>query len=90
MSATLFALALFACSDDGTTCQRLSGVPEQTYATKESCVAHLDEAMMSEPAMKADAPSVFGQCMSKSKLASLGKTFDLTKVSPPMFASAMD
>ena len=33
MSATLFALALFGCSDDGTACQRLS-TPVQTYETQ--------------------------------------------------------
>lgn len=87
MSATLFALVLFGCSDDATSCQRIS-MPAATYSTEAACTARLDGAVMSEPAQKAEFPSVFAQCLTTQKLASLGKTVDLNRVAAPQFAAA--
>ncbi|MGE4305382.1 MAG: hypothetical protein AB7E24_15280 [Novosphingobium sp.] len=88
MSATLFALALFGCSDDGTACQRLS-TPVQTYETQAQCSAQLDEALGTDAAMRADAPTVFAQCLTSRQIALLGKgTVDLTQVNGMEFASA--
>jgi len=88
MSATLFALALFGCSDDGTACQRLS-TPVQTYETQAQCSAQLDEALDTDAAMRADAPTVFAQCLTSRQIALLGKgTVDLTRVNGMEFASA--
>ncbi|KHK93248.1 hypothetical protein [Novosphingobium malaysiense] len=88
MSATLFALALFGCSDDGTACQRLAA-PVDTYKTQAECSGKLDEALSTEAARRADAPTVFAQCLTSRQLALLGKgTVDLTKVNGVQFASA--
>ncbi|WP_232495492.1 hypothetical protein [Novosphingobium kaempferiae] len=88
MSATLFALALFACSDDGTACQRLD-TPVQTYSDRTQCDARLDDALDTEAARKAEAPTVYAQCLSSRQMASIGKgTIDLTRVNGARFASA--
>lgn len=87
MSATLFALVLFGCSDDATICQRLVA-PASTFSDQAHCTAKLDDAVMSEAARKAEYPSVYAQCLTTQKLASLGKTIDLTRVAAPLFASA--
>ena len=80
MSATLIALALFGCSDDGTVCQRLE-TPVQTYETSQECTGKLDDALETDAAMRADAPTVYAQCMPTTTLASIGKrTFDLTRI----------
>lgn len=80
MSATLFALALFGCSDDGTVCERLAA-PVHTYQTKAACTAQLDEALETDAAMRADAPTVYAQCLTSRQMATLGKgTVDLTRV----------
>lgn len=88
MSATLYALALFACSDDGTACQRLE-TPVQTYDTRNLCNAGLDQALDTEAARKAEAPTVYAQCLTSRQMASIGKgTIDLTRVNGAQFASA--
>jgi len=88
MSATLYALALFACSDDGTACQRLE-TPVQTYETRGSCDAGIDSALDTEAARKAEAPTVYAQCLTSRQMASIGKgTIDLTRVNGARFASA--
>jgi len=88
MSAALFALALFACSDDGTACERLQQ-PVLTFETRAACSARVDEALDSEAARKADAPTVYAQCLSGKQLASLGDgTVNLTRVSGARLASA--
>lgn len=88
MSATLFALALFACSDDGTECKRLE-TPVQTYETRASCNAQVDSALDTEAARKAGAPTVYAQCLTGRQLASMGQgTVDLTRVAGIHLASA--
>lgn len=88
MSATLFALALFACSDDGTACERLE-TPAQTFETRAACSAQLDEALDSEAARRAEAPTVYAQCLTSRQVASLGSgTIDLTRVSGVQFAGS--
>ncbi|MFC0204110.1 hypothetical protein [Novosphingobium soli] len=88
MSATLFALALFACSDDGTECQRLA-TPIQTYESRAQCDAGLDAALDTEAARKAEAPTVYAQCLTSRQMASIGSgTIDLTRVNGARFASA--
>ncbi|MFC3215551.1 MULTISPECIES: hypothetical protein [Novosphingobium] len=88
MSASLFALALFACSDDGTACQRLDA-PVQTYESMSRCDAVLDQALDSEAARKAEAPTVYAQCLTSRQLASIGDgTIDLTRLNGVQFASA--
>lgn len=80
MSATLIALALFGCSDDGTVCQRLD-TPAQTYQTSADCNGELDKALATEAALRADAPTVYAQCMPAKTLAALGEnSIDLTRV----------
>lgn len=87
MSTTLFALALFGCTDDGTACQRLAGKAD-TYQTQAQCTARLDDALSSETAMRAEYPTVYGQCMSTHKLAAIGsRTIDINRVQV-QFASA--
>lgn len=88
MSATLFALALFACSDDGTACERLQS-PAQTYPTQAQCNARIDEALETDAAMRAEAPTVYAQCLSARQMASLGDgPIDLTSFNRTQLASA--
>jgi hypothetical protein len=88
MSTTLFALALFACSDDGTACERLS-TPVQTYESRAQCTSAIDEALETDAARKAEAPTVYAQCFNSRQMASIGKgTIDLTRVNGVSFASA--
>ncbi len=88
MSATLIALALFGCSDDGTACERLQA-PTETFATQSECFARLDEAVQSETARRAQFPSVYAQCMTNRELAALGTgTIDLTKTHELSLAAA--
>ncbi|MCJ2178963.1 hypothetical protein [Novosphingobium album (ex Hu et al. 2023)] len=90
MSTVLFALALFGCSDNATACRRLD-VPVQTYSSRAECTAQLEDALGSEAAMRADAPTVYAQCLSSRQLTVLGKgTVDLTRVNGLQFASAVD
>lgn len=87
MSATLFALALFACSDDGTACERLQA-PVSTYETKALCTARLDDVLDSDSARKADAPTVYAQCLTNRQVASIGSgTVDLTKLNSRQLAT---
>ncbi len=87
MSATLIALALFGCSDDGTACRRLEA-PVETYQTRAECFGQLDEALETDSALRADAPTVYAQCMPTSQLAALGTgEIDLTRVHQVQFAS---
>jgi len=80
LSVTLIALALFGCSDDGTACQRLS-TPVQTYQSREACAARLEDALGSEAALGADAPTVQAQCLTTRQLAALGnRSVNLTKI----------
>ncbi len=88
MGVTLFALALFGCTDDGTACERLQA-PARTFQTKAACTASLDSALDTEVARKAEAPTVYAQCLSSRQMASLGTgTVDLTRVNGVEFASA--
>ena len=87
MSASLFALALFACTDDGTACERLQ-TSVQTYETRAKCFAEMDDALDSEAARKADAPTVYAQCLTGRQMASLASGMvDLTRVNGVQFAS---
>jgi hypothetical protein len=86
MSTTLFALALFGCSDDGTMCQRLE-TPIQTYDDRAQCTARLEDALSTDEATRAEAPTVFAQCLTSRQLAMLGsKDIDLTRVNGVQFA----
>lgn len=88
MSATLIALALFGCSDDGKVCERLSGRVE-TYQTRGQCFGQIDNALESDAAMRADAPTVYAQCLSTRQLSLLGKgQVDLTRINGTQFAAA--
>lgn len=79
MSGMLFALALFACTDDGSACERIAA-PEQTYETRVACLASQSAALDSDAAMASDSPSVFAQCLTKSQLASMSHgTVDIRK-----------
>ncbi len=90
MSATLIALALFGCSDDGTSCQRLD-TQMRTFRDRAACSAQLDDALGTEEAMRADAPTVYAQCMPVKQLTALGQgTIDLTRVNKVQFASAQN
>lgn len=89
MSATAaFALLLFGCSDDGAECQRLS-YPTETFATTAHCEAKVDDAMTSEIADRADAPTVVARCLTAAKAARIGAgPVDLTSPAlRPAFAA---
>lgn len=80
MSATLIALALFGCSDDGTACEKLRA-PVETFATRSECSARLDDAVQSEAAMRAEYPTVYAECLTGRQLAALGSgTVDLSRM----------
>jgi len=80
MSGMLFALALFGCADDGSSCQRLA-TTEQAYESRVECMAAQNGALASDAASAADFPSVFAQCLTRSQLATLSHgTVDLRKV----------
>lgn len=88
MSATVFALALFGCSDDGTACQRLD-TPIQTYRNRAECTAQIDQALNSDAAMRAEAPTVYAQCLTSRQMTRLGTgEVDLAKMNGPSFAAA--
>ncbi|GFM27395.1 MULTISPECIES: hypothetical protein [Novosphingobium] len=88
MSATLIALALFGCSDDGSACERLR-MPVETYQTRAQCTARLDEALGSDAAMRAEYPTVYAQCLSSRQLSMLGGgKVDLRRVNGVNFAAA--
>ena len=88
MSATLFALALFACSDDGTACERLA-TPVQTYESRAQCTSAIDDALETDAARKAEAPTVYAQCLNSRQVAAIGSgVIDLTRVNGARFASA--
>jgi hypothetical protein len=72
MSATIIALALFGCTDDGSSCRRIETEQTATYETQAACTAQLDAAAMSEDAMSADYPTVYAQCMPSGTLAAIG------------------
>jgi hypothetical protein len=75
----LFALALFACTDDGSACERIAA-PEQTYESRVECLASQSTALESDAAMASDAPSVFAQCLTKGQLASMSRgTVDIRR-----------
>ena len=86
MSGLFYALALFGCSDDASLCQRIdaTGPAEaRSYETKVACMADLGKALSSEPALRADYPSVIANCLDTRKLAALGKaTVDLSGRTP--------
>jgi hypothetical protein len=87
VSTTLIALALFGCSDDGSACERLSA-PMQTYESRAECSARLEDALATEAALKAEAPTVYAQCLTNRQLASLGSgTIDLRRVNGVQFAA---
>lgn len=87
MSTTLFALALFGCSDDGTLCRRLE-TPVSTYQSNAECTARLDDALATDAARRAEAPTVFAQCLTSRQMALLGPgEVDLTKVNGRQFAA---
>ncbi|MFD1961730.1 hypothetical protein ACFSHP_26585 [Novosphingobium panipatense] len=53
------------------------------------CDAVLDQALDSEAARKAEAPTVYAQCLTSRQLASIGDgTIDLTRLNGVQFASA--
>ncbi|MCJ1962390.1 MULTISPECIES: hypothetical protein [Novosphingobium] len=88
MSATLIALALFGCSDDGTACRRLEAqAPVATFQTRAECDRQLEDALETDAALRADAPTVYAQCLPSAQLAALGTgEVDLTRVGKVQFA----
>ncbi len=58
----VFALVLLDCADDGSACERLA-MPPESYASKALCLAHRDEALASDVAMKADYPTIVSRCL---------------------------
>lgn len=87
MSATLFALALFGCSDDGTACERLQA-PVQTYESRAACAARLDDALETDAAQRAEAPTIYAECLTTRQMASLGSgAINLTHVNGAQLSS---
>jgi len=88
MSATLFALALFGCSDDGTICRRLDD-SVQTYRDRAACYAQTGTAVQTETALKAEYPTVYAQCLPSRQMAALGDhDVNLARMARVQFASA--
>ncbi|MFM5929927.1 MAG: hypothetical protein ACKOPQ_03360 [Novosphingobium sp.] len=69
MPAFAFALVMLGCSDAGDECQALQA-SYATYANRAECAAHIDEALMSDVAMRADHPTVIARCESRRASAS--------------------
>lgn len=69
MSASAaFALLLFGCSDDGTACEKLA-YPVESFATAAHCEAKVDDAITSDIAERADAPTVVARCLDRNRAA---------------------
>ena len=64
----IFALVLFGCADDGTSCQQLAARPEH-YQSKVLCQADQKTALQSDIAMQADHPLVVSRCLRVSTAA---------------------
>ena len=62
MGTLLYSLILFGCTDDGSSCQRLS-LPPQRYEVSSRCEAEIEAALMSDAAMRADYPMVEARCV---------------------------
>lgn len=79
MSAMIYALALFGCSDDATLCERLSD-KAQTFESRVQCEMAMEAAFASPMVRRADYPSVIGKCIDRGHWASIGdKTVDLSE-----------
>jgi len=60
----------------------------QTYESRAECSARLEDALATEAALKAEAPTVYAQCLTNRQLASLGSgTIDLRRVNGVQFAA---
>lgn len=64
MSAMTFALVLLGCSDAGDDCQALQAA-QAAYATRAACTAGIEQAVMSDFAMRADYPVVTAKCVAR-------------------------
>lgn len=69
----VFALVLFGCADDGTSCQRLAAARPESYQSKVLCQAGQEMALQSDIAMHADFPLVVSRCLRITGGASGGK-----------------
>ena len=79
MSALVYALALFGCSDDATICERLSE-QAQSYESRVQCEMAMTGAFESTMVRRADYPTVIGRCMDRGHWAKLGdKPVDLSQ-----------
>ena len=79
MSALVYALALFGCSDDATICERLSD-KAQTYESRVQCELAMTGAFDSAMVRQADYPTVMGRCMDRGHWTKLGdKPVDLSQ-----------
>ena len=79
MSALVYALALFGCSDDATYCERLSD-KAKSFESRVQCEMSIDAAFETDVALKADYPTVIGRCMDQGSWARLSdKPLDLSK-----------
>jgi hypothetical protein len=58
----VFALVLFGCADDGTSCRRLAMEPER-YVSKALCEADQESALQCETALRSDYPTVVSRCL---------------------------
>ena len=71
MSALVYALALFGCSDDATVCERLSD-NAQSFQSRLQCEMAMRDAFDSPLVRRADYPTVIGRCMNLGRWAKLG------------------
>lgn len=79
MSSTVFALLLFGCSDDGTTCTQLRTQP-RVYDSQIMCEADIDMALQSDVSLRSDYPSVIARCVPAKEVAALDSgTLDLVQ-----------
>lgn len=71
MSALVYALALFGCSDDASYCERLAD-KAQMFESRVQCEMAIDAVFVSDLVRRADYPTVVGKCMNKGHWTSLG------------------
>lgn len=70
MSSTMFALLLFGCSDDGTSCRQLAAQPKY-YDSQVLCEADFDVALQSDVSLRSDYPNVVAKCIPAKEMAAL-------------------
>lgn len=81
MSGMLIALALFGCTDDAATCERLTD-KAKSFETQTQCELNFDAAFESDVVLTANYPTVIARCMLRSQLRRIGdRSVNLSRAS---------